>query len=154
MIKALIGKMKPGKAAGPSGITAEMLKATGLLGIEMIRQLGEHIFNRDPIPADWEETIILTLYKGKDDALDRGNYCGLKLTDQMMKTLERVLDTAIHQSVGVVEMHFGFMPGKSTTDAFFIARPMQEKYASARKLLYFAFVDLEKAFDRMPRDVM
>ncbi len=31
----------------------------------------------------------------------------------------------------------------------FIARQMQEKYASARKPLYFAFVDLEKAFDRV-----
>ncbi|MCP3892140.1 MAG: hypothetical protein GY702_25200 [Desulfobulbaceae bacterium] len=31
---------------------------------------------------------------------------------------------------------------------------MQEKYASARKPLYFAFVNLEKAFDCVPRDVL
>ena len=35
MIEKAIGKMKPGKAAGPSGITAEMLKATGPDGVEM-----------------------------------------------------------------------------------------------------------------------
>ena len=44
--------MKSGKAAGPSGITAEMLKATGPEGVEMLRQLGERIFNGDAIPTD------------------------------------------------------------------------------------------------------
>ena len=32
-------------------------------------------------------------------------------------------------------------------------RQMQEKYGYKRKKLYFAFVDLEKAFDRVPREV-
>ena len=131
-----------------------MLKATGPDGVEMIRQLGERVFNGDPVLAEWEESIILNLYKGKGDALDRGNYRGLKLTDQVMKALERVLDTAIRQSVKIDEMQFGFVPGKGTTDAIFIARQTQEKYASARKPLYFAFVDLEKAFDCVPRDVL
>ena len=49
-------------------------------------------------------------------------------------------------------MQFGFMPGKGTTDAIFIVRQMQEKYI--KKKLYFAFVDLEKAFDRVPREVV
>ena len=30
---------------------------------------------------------------------------------------------------------------------------MQEKYGCKGKKLYFAFVDLEKAFDRIPREV-
>ena len=43
-IRAALGKMKSGKAPGPSGITAEMLKASGEEGIELIRQLGELVF--------------------------------------------------------------------------------------------------------------
>ncbi len=104
--------------------------------------LGERIFNRDPIPAEWEESIILNLYKGKGDALDRGNYRGLKLTDQVMKALERVLDTAIGQSVSIDEIQIGFVPWMGTIDTMFIARQMQENHAEARKPLYFAFVDL------------
>ena len=46
-------------------------------------------------------------------------------------------------------MQFGLMPGKRMTDAIFIVQQMQEKYGCKRKL-YFAFVDLEKAFDREP----
>ena len=153
-ILSALGKMKSGKAAGPSGITAEMLLAAGPDGVELIRQLAVRIFSGDPIPKDWEESYILNLYKGKGDALDRGNYRGLKLTDQVMKLLERVLDTSIRSMVDINEMQFGFVPGRGTTDAIFIARQLQEKHIAAKKPVYFAFVDLEKAFDRVPREVL
>ena len=56
--------------------------------------------------------------------------------------------------VDINEMQFGFVPGRGTTDAIFMARQMQEKHHAVKKPLYFAFVDLEKAFDRVPRDVL
>ena len=52
------------------------------------------------------------------------------------------------------EMQFGFVPGKGSTDAIFIVRQLQEKYISVKNPLFFAFVDLEKAFDRVPRKVL
>jgi len=51
-------------------------------------------------------------------------------------------------------MQFGFMKGKGTTDAIFIVKQMQEKFRAKGKKLYFGFVDLEKAFDRVPREVI
>ena len=71
-----------------------------------------------------------------------------------MKLCEGVLEKSIRGMVDINGMQFGFVPGKGTTDAIFIARQMQEKYRAAKKPLYFAFVDLEKAFDRVPREVL
>ena len=42
-------------------------------------------------------------------------------------------------------MQFGFMPGRSTTDATCIVRQLQEKFYAINKTLYMTFVDLEKA---------
>ena len=56
--------------------------------------------------------------------------------------------------VDIGGMQFGFVSGRGTTDAIFIARQIQEKYIARKKPLYLAFVDLEKAFDRIPRDVI
>ena len=50
-------------------------------------------------------------------------------------------------------MQFGFMPRRETKDAIFIARQLQE-ITEKEKPFYFSFVDLEKAFDRVPRRVV
>ena len=148
LIRKALRKMKCGKAAGPSGIIAEMLKAAGEVGIELLTELTEVVFCNGVIPTDWQESFILNLYKGKGDTLERRNYRGLKLTDQVMKLLERVLDSFIREMVDIDAMQFGIVPGCGTTDAIFIIRQSKEKYIAANKLLYFAFVDLEKAFFR------
>ena len=82
--------------------------------------------------------------------MNRGNYRGLKLIEQVMKVLERVVEGLVRQRVEID----GFMSGRGTTDAIFIVRQLQEKHLAANKPLYMAFVDLEKAFDRVPRDVI
>ena len=102
-------------------------------------------------PQDWELSFILSLYNDKGDALDCGNYHGLKLTNRVMKLL---MDSFIHRMVNIDEIQFGFVPGKGTTDAILIARQLQGKFLAANKPLHFAFVNLKKAFDRVPRKVL
>ena len=65
-----------------------------------------------------------------------------------MNGVERIIEKIIRQSINIDNMKFGFMPGRGTTDAIFILRQLQVKHLAKNKNLYFAFVDLEKAFDR------
>ena len=41
---------------------------------------------------------------------------------------------------------------KSTTDALFALRVLTEKYREGQKVLHCVFVDLEKAYDKVPRE--
>ena len=154
MITKAISKMASGKAAGPLGIVAAMLKPVGESVAIEVRHLIEVIISEGHIPTDWQESYIVNLYKGKGDALNRGNYRGLKLIDQVMKVLVHVVESLIRQRVEIDEMQCGFMSGCGTTDAKFIVLQLQEKHLTANKPLYMDLVDLEKAFDRVLRDVI
>ena len=78
-------------------------------------------------------------------------YRGVKLPEHAMKIVQKVLERRLQRMVKVDEIQFGFMPGKGTIDAVFILRRLQEEYLDKEKKLYVCFVDLEKAFDRVPR---
>ena len=65
------------------------------MGTSMIRDLAAAILGNGKVPSDWEKSFIVCLYKGKGDALERGNYHSPKLTDLIMKVLERVVDSLI-----------------------------------------------------------
>ena len=52
----------------------------------------------------------------------------------------------------IAEQQFDFMPGRSTTDAIFCLRMLLEKWAEGQKAVNCAFIDLEKAYDRVPRE--
>ena len=67
---------------------------------------------------------------------------------------EWIVDGLIRQVVSIDDSQFGFVPGRGTTDAIFVVRQLQEKYLAVNKRLYMAFVDLEKAFDSVPRKVI
>ena len=149
-----IHKMKRNKAAGPSGVVADMLKAAGAVGIVWMTEVCNAVVKDGKTPVDWNKSWMVNVYKGKGDALACGSYRGIKLLEHAMKVLERVIEKRVRKIVKIDGMQFGFMMGKGTTDAIFIVRQLQEKYLAKNKDLWMAFVDLEKAFDRVPREIV
>ena len=97
MVKKAISQMKAGKAPGLSGLVVEMIRAAGNMSASMIRDLAAAIIHDGMVPFHWEQSFIVCLYKGKGDALEKGNYRSLKLTKQVMKVLERIVDGLIRQ---------------------------------------------------------
>ena len=153
-VAAAIKGLKMGKAAGLIGVVSEMMKAAGGFGSRWTTYLINNIVKEGCIPDDWRKSILVPVYKGKWDLLVCGSYSAIKLLEQPMTVLERVLERRFRCQVSIDNMQFGFMPGKGTTDTIFIMRQVQEKHQPKKNKLYYAFVDLDKAFHRVPREVV
>ena len=67
-----------------------------------------------------------------------------------MKVWERINKARLRDRVDISKQQYGFMPGKGTTDAMFALRMLMEKYREAQRELHCVFVDLEKAYVRVP----
>ena len=133
----------------------EMLKAAGETGTLWMTDVCNAVVKDGRVPEDWSRSWMVNVYKGKGDALTCGSHRGIKLLEHAMKVLERVIEGRLRKIVKIDSMQFGFMSGgRSTTDAIFIVCQLQEKYLAKSKDLWKTFVDLEKAFDRVPREVV
>ena len=151
-VKDAIKKMKNEKAVGPDEIPVEVWKALGDLGDELVYEVIHQSFDSEEMPNEWRGSTLVPVYKGKGDIQDCGKYRGIKLMSHTMKIYERVLDKRLRGCTEVTEAQFGFMPGRSATDAIFAMRQLMEKYREKRKELHIVFIDLEKAYDRIPRE--
>ena len=109
-VAAAIKGLKIGKAAGPTGVVSEMMKAAGGFGSRWMTDPINNIVKEGCIPDDWRKSILVPVYKGKGDPLVCGSYRAIKLLEQPMKVLERVLEKKIRCQVSIDNMQFGFMP--------------------------------------------
>ncbi|KAD2393602.1 hypothetical protein E3N88_40579 [Mikania micrantha] len=99
-----------------------------------------------------EEVFTALKMMGRRKAVDLmifplrcGNFWGMK---------ERVIETRLRRETQVTVNLFGFMPGRSTMEAIHILRRLMEKYREKRKDFHMVFIDLEKAYDSVPRQAM
>ena len=150
-VKTAIKRMKNGKATGPDGIPAEAWKSLGEEGIDVLWDLMRKIYAQEKMPDAWRDTVIVPIFKDKGDIQDCGNYRGIKLMSHTMKIWERIIERRIREETTVGEEQFGFMPGRGTSDAVFALRQLLEKYGEKQKELHIIFIDLEKVYDRVPR---
>ena len=150
-VRTSLRKMKNGKAVGPDGVPIEAWKALGEEGIDILWHLMKKIMESETIPEIWRKSLLIPIFKEKGDIQSCENYRGIKLMSHTLKLFERILDGRLRQQVFIGRQQLGFMKGTGTVDGIFSLRQIMEKYREKEKTLHMAFIDLEKAYDRVPR---
>lgn len=153
-VKEVVRKMKNGRACGPDGIPLEVWRCLGDKGMEWLTSLFNVILRTAVMPGDWRLSTLIPVYKNKGDIQDCGNYRGIKLLSHTMKVWEKVIEMRLRSVVEVSENQFGFMPGRSSMEAIHLLRRLVEAHRDMKKNLHMVFVDLEKAYDSVPRELL
>lgn len=151
-VRTALKDMRNGKAPGEDGIPTEILKHMGDGGIEWLHEILNQCWENKEVPDEWNKIIICPIYK-KGDKMDCGNYRGIALGSHVAKIYERILERRLREVIEPMlgEWQNGFRAGRSTVDMIFCLRMIYEKSWEWNKRKFVAFVDLEKAFDRIPR---
>ncbi|KAK3528499.1 hypothetical protein QTP70_000472 [Hemibagrus guttatus] len=149
-VRKALKRMKSGKAVGPYDIPVEVWKCLGEAAVEFLASLFNRVLESERLPEEWKRSVLVPIFKNKGDVQSCSNYRGIKLMSHTMKLWKKVVEARLRKVVEICEQQYGFMPRKSTTDAIFALRILMEKYRDGQRELHCLFVDLEKAYDRVP----
>ena len=100
--------------------------------------------------------LIVPIWKRKCGVHDPGKYRGITLLSQVLELLERVSDARIRRRVegDFGEEQQGFRKETCTSDGMYVLKQMVEKRLEVQGSMALGFVDLEKAFDTVPREMV
>ncbi|KAK6757912.1 hypothetical protein RB195_015624 [Necator americanus] len=105
-------------------------------------------------PDVWQTSVTVPVWKGKGDIADCTSYRPIRLLCHTMKVFERVLEARLRKIVSVSLNQCGFVKDCSTMDAIHAVRILLEKHREKNRSVHLAFLYLEKAFDRVPHELL
>ena len=149
--KNALRRMRKSKAVGPDELPVEIWKCVGEIGIKFLTKLFNKLLVGERMPEEWRNVFIL-ICANTGDAQCCGSYRGIKLMSHTIKIWKIIIKARLKNRVKISKQQYGFMAGKGTTDAMFALKMMVEKYKEGQRELYCVLMDLEKAYDRVPRE--
>ncbi|XP_065321958.1 uncharacterized protein LOC135929348 [Gordionus sp. m RMFG-2023] len=114
--------MENNKARGPDDIPIESLKALGDDGINFFTNPYNKILGNEEVPLKWGQSYLVPIFKNKGYPHNCQNYRGIKLMSHSLKLYEKILEKRLRDIIEIGETQFGFIPGRSTTDAIHAIR--------------------------------
>ena len=152
-----IKRLKLRKSAGPDGLIGEFFKYSSDIIVNFLFKLFNKLFDAGIYPEEWSESIILPLYK-KGDVNNVNNYRGISLSDISGKIYGSIVNGRLHKWVELHDLtgehQAGFKRDHSTVDHIFTLLATVQKQLITDKKLYVAFIDFEKAFDSISRNLI
>jgi hypothetical protein len=154
-VEIAIGKLESYKSPGTDNIPAELIKAGGETLYSVIHRLICCIWNKEELPQQWKESIIVPIYK-KGDKTDCNNYRGISLLSPAYKILSNILLSRLTPYVNKIigDHQCGFRRSRSTTDQIFYIRQILEKKWEYNGTVHQSFIDFKKAYDSINGEVL
>jgi hypothetical protein len=123
-----IRKMKGYKAPGSDQVKPELIQAGGKTLHSEIHKLIMLIWNKEELPHQWKESIVVHIYR-KGDKTDCSNYRGISLLSTSYKILSNILLSRLipYPDEIIGDYQCGFRRNRSTTNQIFYIRQILEK---------------------------
>ena len=156
-VRKIICNLKNKKAVGIDNLPNEIFKNES--SVVILTKLFNLIFRSGIIPKVWTHAIIKPI--PKNSVLDPrlpSNYRGISLLSTVYKCFasilnERLVDVIEGNNLYADEQN-GFRRNRSCIDHIFALTSIIRSRKSQRKSTFVAYIDMEKAFDRVDRHLM
>lgn len=154
-VEEAVRTSKNGKSSGPGMIKIELIKYGGKNVITLLTDMFNQILEGEQPPQEWRSAYICSIYK-KGDKAKCENYRGLSVINSIGRIFSKVLKNKIERIIKpqISKDQAGFTAGKSGIDNIFCLQQIIEKYKSKNREVHLVFVDLEKAYDTVPRKLL
>ena len=152
-MNAAIKSLKTGKARGEDDIRPEMLKAMNTYGVRWLARVCKVACRTAQASKQWQTNVIIPIHK-KGDKRKCTNYRSTSFIRVPGRVYAKCLEKKCREIVEpkLTDAQCGFRPGRSIMDQIFALQQILEKSREYAKEVNACFVDLEKAYDRFPRD--
>ena len=148
-LKHVISTLPLNKSCGPDEIPNEFIKYGGTKLQESLFTLFSSIFHAEHPPNQWNHSNLINLDKGRGDPQLLSNKRGITLSSNLSKLFERVLNNRVRRYMKFTEAQAGGREGHSCIGQLFTLKSVINQYSHEKKATYCAFVDLEKAYDKV-----
>jgi len=147
-VKNAIRNSKPGKAAGPDGITNDILKSCGAETYKILTDLFNLCIKQKKIPECWKNAKMMLLHK-KGDQTDLKNYRPINILSSLYKIFTSIITKRLENQLDSEQPQeqAGFRKNYNTIDHIFALKQTIERSNEYELPLCLAFIDYEKAFD-------
>lgn len=142
--------LKNNKTPGEDNIPGEIIKNLDPETLDKVFRIIKDIYYTGQIPTSFTKTKIITIPK-KASTQKCEEHRTISLLSHASKILVKIIQRRIEKKIeeNLTEDQFGFRKNSGTREAILALRITIEKVLNKNKELYIAFIDAEKAFDRV-----